>query len=113
SKPDTALFTTDSPEVVEKKILSAFTGGQATVQLQRKLGGNANGCPVFWYLRYFFDTERESDERFLKCKIGNLLCGECKADLADEAKLFIADFQKRREKAKDTVKEFMYDGDPF
>lgn len=113
SKPDTALFTTDSPEVVEKKILSAFTGGQATAQLQRKLGGNANGCPVFWYLRYFFDTERESDERFLKCKIGNLLCGECKADLADEAKLFIADFQKRREKAKDTVKEFMYDGDPF
>ena len=38
SKPDTALFTTDSPEVIDKKILSAFTGGQATVELQRKLG---------------------------------------------------------------------------
>lgn len=113
SKPDTALFTTDSPEVIDKKILSAFTGGQATVELQRKLGGNPNVCPVFWYLRYFFDTERESDERFLKCKIGNLLCGECKADFTNHAKSFIANFQKRREKAKDTIKEFMYDSDPF
>ncbi len=112
SKPDTALFTTDSPEIIDKKILSAFTGGQATVELQRKLGGNPNVCPVFWYLRYFFDTERESDERFLKCKIGNLLCGECKADLTNDAKPFIANFQKRREKAEDSIKEFMYDNDP-
>jgi tryptophanyl-tRNA synthetase len=111
SKPDTALFTTDSPEIIDKKILSAFTGGQATVELQRKLGGNPNVCPVFWYLRYFFDTERESDERFLKCKIGNLLCGECKADLTNGAKPFIANFQKRREKAEDSIKEFMYDND--
>ena len=38
SKPETALFTTDDPEIVEKKVSSAFTGGQATVALQRKLG---------------------------------------------------------------------------
>ena len=41
SKPDTALFTTDSPEVIDKKILSAFTGGQATVELQRKSWGKS------------------------------------------------------------------------
>jgi len=108
SKPETALFTTDDPEVIDKKVSSAFTGGQATVALQRKLGGNATGCPVFWYLRYFFDTERESDERLLKCKSGNLLCGECKSDLAKDSKSFIVDFKKRRESAKDIIKEFMY-----
>jgi tryptophanyl-tRNA synthetase len=108
SKPETALFTTDDPEVIDKKVSSAFTGGQATVALQRKLGGNATGCPVFWYLRYFFDTERESDERLLKCKSGNLLCGECKSDLATDSKSFIVDFKKRRESAKDIIKEFMY-----
>jgi tryptophanyl-tRNA synthetase len=68
------------------------------------------GCPVFWYLRYFFDTERESDERLLKCNSGNLLCGECKSDLAKESKSFIIDFKKRREKAKDVIASFMYDG---
>jgi tryptophanyl-tRNA synthetase len=108
SRPETALFTTDDPEIIDKKVSSAFTGGQATVALQRKLGGNATGCPVFWYLRYFFDTERESDERLLKCKSGNLLCGECKSDLAKDSKSFIVNFKKRRESAKDIIKEFMY-----
>lgn len=113
SKPETALFTTDDAEVIDKKISTAFTGGQATVQLQRKLGGNALGCPVFWYLRYFFDTETESDERLLKCKSGNLLCGECKADLAEESKLFMVEFQKRRLRARDKIEQFMYEGTPF
>lgn len=111
SKPETALFTTDDPEIVEKKVSSAFTGGQATVALQRKLGGNPAGCPVFWYLRYFFDRERQSDERLLKCRSGNLLCGECKSDLALQSKSFIVEFKKRRESAKDVIKEFMYNGE--
>lgn len=113
SKPETAIFITDEPEVVEKKTSSAFTGGQPTVSLQRQLGGNPTGCPVFWYLRYFFDTEKQSDERLLKCRSGNLLCGECKADLAKGAVPFVTQFKKRREKAKDVVAKFMYDEQPM
>ena len=113
SKPETALFVSDDPETIDRKVSSAFTGGQPTVALQRKLGGNAIGCPVFWYLRYFFDTANESDERFLKCKSGNLLCGECKGDLSEHSRSFIIDFKKRREKAKDVIDEFMYDGEPY
>jgi tryptophanyl-tRNA synthetase len=111
SKPETALFTTDDPEIIEKKVSSAFTGGQATVALQRKLGGNPAGCPVFWYLRYLFDTERQSDERLLRCRSGNLLCGECKSDLAVQSKSFLLEFKKRRESAKDEIQEFMYNGE--
>ena len=113
SKPETAIFTSDEPEAVEKKISTAFTGGQPTVALQLELGANALGCPVFWYLRYFFDTEKESDERMLRCKSGNLLCGECKSDLAKNAGPFIIEFRKRREKARDVVDRFMFDGKPF
>jgi tryptophanyl-tRNA synthetase len=113
SKPETALFTTDSQEVIDKKVSAAFTGGQATIALQRQLGGNALGCPVFWYLRYLFDTEGQSDERLLKCKSGNLLCGECKSDLSKESKNFIVEFKKRREKAKDITAKFMFDGEPY
>lgn len=109
SKPETAIFTTDEPEIVEKKVLSSFTGGQATISLQKKLGGNADICPVYAYLRYFFDNEKESLERYIRCKSGNLLCGECKSDLADNTKTFIIDFKRKREKAKDKVKDFMFD----
>ena len=113
SKPETALFTSDEPELIDKKVSSAFTGGQATVRLQRMLGGNAIGCPVFWHLRYFFDTEKESDERLISCKSGNLLCGECKGDLARESKSFLSEFKKRREKAQDLVANFMYDRENY
>lgn len=109
SKPETAIFTTDEPEIVEKKVLSSFTGGQATISLQKKLGGNADICPVYAYLRYFFDNEKESLERYIRCKSGNLLCGECKSDLANNTKTFIIDFKRKREKAKDKVKDFMFD----
>lgn len=109
SIPETAIFTTDTEEAIDKKISNTFTGGQPTVDLQRKLGANFNICPVFWYLRYFFDTEKESDERARKCRAGELLCGECKCNLKDATKPFIADFKKKREKAKDQVDKFLFD----
>ena len=113
SKPETAIFTTDEPEAVDKKISSALTGGQATETLQRQLGANALGCPVFWYLRYFFDTEKQSEERMLRCRSGNLLCGECKSDLKKAARPFIATIRRRRDKAKDEISKYMYDNRPL
>ena len=110
SKPDSALFTKDEPELIEKKVKNTFTGGQPTVSLQRKLGGNADICPVYWYLKYLFDNEEESIQRYNNCKGGALLCGDCKNDLIKDVKPFIKDIQRKRENAKDMIKEFMIDG---
>ncbi len=110
SKPETALFTIDDPENLEKKVQNSFTGGQPTVALQRKLGGNADICPVYWYLNYLFDSEDQSIERYSNCTGGNLLCGECKGDLIKKVKPFMNNIQLKREKAKDKVKDYMIDG---
>lgn len=110
SKPEAAVLTTDDSKTIENKISSAYTGGQPTVSLQRKLGGNPDNCPVYSYLRYLFDSPKESSERALKCRSGNLLCGECKHDLSNQSVKFLSDFQKRRENAKDRVSEFLYKG---
>ena len=110
SKPETAIFTIDEPEKIEKKVKDTFTGGQPTVALQRKLGGNADICPVFWYLKYLFDSEGESIERYANCKGGELLCGECKGDLIKKVKPFMSNIQIKREKAKDMIKEYTIDG---
>lgn len=107
SKPDDAVLTTDEPEIVVKKIKSSLTGGQPTVAIQREMGGNPNKCPVFFYLKYFFDSEKTSNERFYRCISGNLLCGECKNNLADNSKSFIIEFKKNREKAKDVISDFL------
>jgi tryptophanyl-tRNA synthetase len=109
SQPDTAIFTTDDEKVIERKVMNAYTGGQPTVALQRRLGADADICPVFWYLRYMFEDEKRSDERYIKCKSGGLLCYECKHDLVDAVKVYLKEFQRRREKAKDMVDKFMFE----
>jgi tryptophanyl-tRNA synthetase len=58
-----------------------------------------------------FDTPSESNERELRCRSGNLLCGECKHDLSNHSTSFISIFQEKREKAKDLVSDFMYSED--
>jgi tryptophanyl-tRNA synthetase len=111
SNPETALFTTDEPKIIEEKVSNAFTGGQPTTALQKKLGGNPGICSVFSYLKFLFDTSGESNQRELKCRSGNLLCGECKHDLSNHSTTFISMFQERRQKAKDLVSEYMYSED--
>jgi len=111
SNPETALFTTDEPKIIEEKVSNAFTGGQPTTALQKKLGGNPGICSVFSYLKFLFDTSRDSTQRELKCRSGNLLCGECKHDLSNHSTTFISMFQERRQKAKDLVPEYMYSED--
>ncbi len=107
SKPETAIFTNDDEDVIKRKISNSFTGGQATVKLQKMLGGNPSVCPVFWYLKYMFEDEQRSDERYIKCRSGELLCYECKQDLANSAIKFINEFRERKEKAKDMIDRYM------
>ncbi len=108
SQPETAIFTTDDPKTVEKKVLSSFTGGRATVEEQRRLGGEADICPVYHYYYYLFEEDdKELSRIYDDCKSGRLLCGDCKMLLADRAKKFISKHQERREKAKEILDEFI------
>ncbi|MGQ9782047.1 MAG: tryptophan--tRNA ligase [Nitrososphaeria archaeon] len=110
SLPETAVYTTDKPKDIERKIKNAFTGGQPTVEEQRKKGGNPHICPVFWYEQYFFEKDdRKLEEIRHSCLTGGLLCGEHKINLITKVKNFLADFQKKREEARTMVNEFLYD----
>ena len=108
SEPETAIFTTDSPDTVEKKILSSFTGGKATVAEQRKLGAQADICPVYHYYYFLFEeNEKELERIYEDCTSGALLCGNCKALLAERVKEYVIRHQERRELAKERIDEFV------
>ena len=110
SSPESAIYTTDKPKDIEKKIKNAFTGGQPTVEEQKKKGANPYICPIFWYDNYFFETNDVKLEEIRQdCISGKLLCGEHKMCLISKVKNFLADFQAKREKAKDVVNDFLYD----
>jgi tryptophanyl-tRNA synthetase len=110
SSPESAIYTTDKPKEIERKIKNAFTGGQPTIKEQREKGANPNICPVFWYEQYFFEPDdRKLEEIRHDCICGKLLCGEHKLSLIGKIKKFLEDFQAKRDEAKAEVKEFLYD----
>jgi len=107
SQPETAIFTKDPPEVAEKKIMAAFTGGQPTVREQKEKGGDPTVCSIYAYYYFLFE---EDDGRLVElendCRSGALICGDCKARLAKVISRFLVDFQEKREKAKDVLDDY-------
>lgn len=107
SEPDTAIFTIDPPDVVNRKVWKAFTGGKGTVAEQRKEGANPDVCSVYQYFLYLFEEDdKKLAERERRCRTGEILCGECKKDLTERINRFLAEHQKRREKAKDKIEKY-------
>lgn len=108
SMPDTAIFTTDPPKKAAQKIMKAFTGGRDTVEEQRQLGGRPEVCNIYAYYYFLFEEQdQELVGREAKCRSGELLCGECKKELARRVQFFLRDFQSKREKAKTVLDEFL------
>lgn len=108
SDPSSAIFTTDTPEQIEKKVMNAFTGQQPTAELQRKLGGNPDICSICQYYFFLFEQDDKKLEKIFEGeRTGTLLAGEHKADLAERVKKFIAEHQRRREKAKKVLDKVM------
>lgn len=108
SEEQTAVYTTDPPSLARKKVMNAFTGGRATVEEQRRKGGNPEVCVVYQWLYYMFEEDDQKiKERWEECRKGRVLCGECKEYLAGKVAGFLEEHQKRREKAREEIEKFM------
>ena len=110
SDPMSAVFTTDTPKMVKKKVMAAFTGGRTTVEEQRKLGANPDICSVFkYYMFIFIPDDKDLADIETKCRGGEILCGECKQILAPMMMEFLEKHQAAREDVVDRVHEFSAD----
>jgi tryptophanyl-tRNA synthetase len=101
-RTDNALFLNDAPEVVERKVRNAFTGGRATVEEQRRLGAVPEICSVWalWRTR-FAESEEKFTEITAGCRSGALLCGDCKSQVLERIHAFYRAHGVAREKVKD------------
>jgi tryptophanyl-tRNA synthetase len=109
SEEQTAIFTTDSPQTVKTKINKyAFSGGQATIEEQRKKGGNPDVDVSYQWLTFFEEDDKKLKEIREEYKSGKLLTGELKAILIEKINKLLAEHQKKREKAKDQIDKFMF-----
>jgi len=112
SRPETAILLSDEPGVAAKKVREAFTGGRPTIKEQRELGGEPERCSVFhWFSILFEEDDERLADRYRRCKAGELLCGECKAELAQRVEAFLREHQRRVEDAERLRDRFLYDGE--
>jgi len=112
SDTNSAIFLTDTPEEIEKKIkVHAFSGGQETKKLQEELGANLEVDVSYQWLRFFLEDDDELSrigEEYGNGKGEYWSTGKVKAKLVDVLKELVADHQERRNYVtEEVVKEWM------
>jgi len=103
------IYTTDSPEVVKKKINKyAFSGGQPDIDEHRKIGGDPDIDVSYQYLRIFFEPD---DDKLKKIyddyKSGKMLTGELKSILIEKINEFLSVHQQKREEARKNIDQYL------
>ncbi len=109
---ETAILLTDDEKTVRNKINRyAFSGGQATTEEHRRLGGNPDIDVSYQWMKILF----EPDDAKLKAihddyVAGRLLTGELKAMLIERINAFLKAHGEKRKKAEAQLDSFMYKG---
>jgi len=109
SEDITAVFLTDTPKQIEKKIKSyAFSGGGRSLQEHRENGANLDVDVPFQYLTFLLEDDDRLEEIRTKYGSGEMLTSEVKKDLITLLKDFIAEHQRKRaEVTEEMIDEFM------
>jgi len=82
SDPNSAIFVTDTPKAIAKKVNKyAFSGGRATVEEHRRLGGCLETDVSYQWLRFFLEDDAELARLGEAYASGEMLSGEMKAAL--------------------------------
>ena len=107
SKPKTTLFLSDDVVTAEKKIKKSFSGGQATIEEHRRLGGDPDKDVAYQYMMYFF----EEDDKFLEeinqgYRAGKILAGEMKQMCIERATEWLSNLSEKRDETAHMIDRF-------
>ncbi|MCX6769871.1 MAG: tryptophan--tRNA ligase, partial [Candidatus Micrarchaeota archaeon] len=95
--PSSMLSLSDSPKVAEKKLMSAFTGGRATAEEQKKFGGSVEKDVLYELMKYHFcESDSLLEEMRADMETRKLLTGEYKKKYVP----YIVDWLKAHQEKK-------------
>ncbi|MBI2079683.1 tryptophan--tRNA ligase [Candidatus Micrarchaeota archaeon] len=112
SLADTAIWLDDDEKKVKNKINKyAFSGGQATVEEHRRMGGNPEVDVSFQWLKILFEP---SDPKLRVIEhdyhTGKLLTGELKQILIERVNSFLIAHREKRKRTEKELDRYMYSG---
>jgi tryptophanyl-tRNA synthetase len=101
SKPESYISLLDKPNDAAEKVRRAFTGGRATAEEQRRLGGEPDKCVVFeLYTYHLIEDDGELYRIREECLSGSLLCGKCKKMASELVVNFLKEHQELRQETE-------------
>lgn len=105
---DASVHLENTPAEAARNVLSAFTGGRATIEEQKRLGGEPDRCPVYDLYRFHFALDDEHSQSVHdECIGGTRMCGDCKKEAAGLVKRFLEQHQKKRSALMNDAKELL------
>ena len=108
SLPDTAIFLDDSESEIKRKVSRAFSGGQETAELHRKVGGIPEKDKAYEILFYHYPNSKFVKRIYEDYKSGKMLTGELKKICIDFLVSFLKEHKTKFEKNKMLAKKIVY-----
>lgn len=106
--PNSSFTLDEDPKLAAKKVMAGVTGGRATVEEQRRLGGEADKCPIYdLYLFHFALEDAYAKRVYDECYGGVRMCGECKSELASIVKKYLEEHRRKRESLMKDAEELL------
>jgi tryptophanyl-tRNA synthetase len=110
SIPHSAIWLQDTEKEVREKIIKhAFSGGRASLEEHRRLGGVPEVDASYQWLNAFFEPD---DKRIQKIyndyKSGKMLTKDLKEIFIQKVVAFLKEHQKKRGQAKKQLDKFIY-----
>lgn len=97
SAPQSAVYVSDTPQQIKKKVNKyAYSGGRATVEEHRALGGDVDADISYRYLSFFLEDDGKLREIRDAYASGRMLSGEIKAELIKVLQPMVAQMQEAR-----------------
>jgi len=104
SVASTALYMTDTPKQIRKKINKhAFSGGGATLEEQQKYGANLDIDVPYQYLKIWLDDDEELEQIGKAYASGEMMTGEVKKRLGDVVAELVEKHQAARKEVDDEL----------
>jgi len=108
SRPEATIFLDEPVEKAVEKMKRSLTGGRATIKEQRAFGGEPEKCSVYeFYLYHLILRDEELEKLYIKCKTGEMLCGECKNIAGSLLAEWLVEHQRKLEKALNKVDKYI------
>ncbi|KAN0068384.1 hypothetical protein V8E54_013580 [Elaphomyces granulatus] len=106
SDPNSAIFMSDTPAQIKKKINRyAFSGGRETLEEHRQFGGNPDVDVAYQYLTYFEEDDAKLQGIAEAYRAGTLTTGELKKECISLLQEYVNGYQTRRKEVTDDVLE--------